>query len=269
MAQRILVVDDDKNLVEIYRRTLKRAGYEVICAYNGKEGLDALRANPVDLVILDLKMPKMGGDKFLAVLRRDSRLKDTKVLVMSSLLYKYTKMPSKYIEGKIDTIRAGKTRLGRRAEKLGKGKEKFEMKEKKSPKTETFLGFQAEESESKFRRRISVDLVRKVKEVLSGEKEEIQKEDGQKKPEKEITGIEERVKNIILKYVTAKREELTPDTSFTKDLGVDSLETIEMMMEAEEEFGMEISDEDAEKLTTVGKAIEYIKTRLKEKNNEG
>jgi acyl carrier protein len=163
----------------------------------------------------------------------------------------------------MNTVPIKKTRLFQRAEKFGKVEEKFDVEEKKKPEVKTFWGFELEESESKFRRRISLDLVRKVNEILkeepivSGEKEEI--------PQEPPKSIEEKIKDIILKYSKVKREELTLDADFTRDLGVDSLETIEMVMDSEEEFGIEIPDEDAEKLNTVGKAIEYIKRKLKEK----
>jgi len=62
-----------------------------------------------------------------------------------------------------------------------------------------------------------------------------------------------------------EEDEITEDASFIDDLGADSLDTVEMIMEIEDEFGIEIPDEDAEKLQTVGDAIEYVKRKVEEK----
>lgn len=69
---------------------------------------------------------------------------------------------------------------------------------------------------------------------------------------------ETRVKEIIINELGVEPEKVTPDASFVEDLGADSLDTVELVMAFEEEFGMEIPDEDAEKLQTVGDAIKYI-----------
>ena len=76
--------------------------------------------------------------------------------------------------------------------------------------------------------------------------------------------IEERVIQIICDQLGVPKEKVTPDTSFVNDLGADSLDTVELVMEMEEEFDLNIADEDAEKITTVGDAIEYIKNALEE-----
>ena len=70
--------------------------------------------------------------------------------------------------------------------------------------------------------------------------------------------VEEKVKSIIAEQLGVKAEEVTPGASFIDDLGADSLDTVELVMALEEEFGIEIPDEDAEKMTTVGDAIKYI-----------
>ena len=77
--------------------------------------------------------------------------------------------------------------------------------------------------------------------------------------------IEERVKKIIIEQLGVKPEEVTHDASFVEDLGADSLDTVELVMALEEEFECEIPDEDAEKITTVREAINYIKDHLGEK----
>ena len=70
--------------------------------------------------------------------------------------------------------------------------------------------------------------------------------------------VEEKVKSIIAEQLGVKLEEVTAEASFIDDLGADSLDTVELIMALEEEFGVEIPDEDAEKMMTVGDAIKYI-----------
>ncbi|CAN5546695.1 acyl carrier protein [bacterium] len=72
----------------------------------------------------------------------------------------------------------------------------------------------------------------------------------------------ERVKKVAVAQLNVNVEEVTMEASFTKDLGADSLDTVELVMALEEEFGMEIPDEDAEKITTVGEAVKYIAGHL-------
>jgi acyl carrier protein len=73
--------------------------------------------------------------------------------------------------------------------------------------------------------------------------------------------VEEKVKSIIAEQLGVKAEEVTPTASFIDDLGADSLDTVELVMALEEEFGIEIPDEDAEKMTNVGDAIKYIEEK--------
>jgi len=75
----------------------------------------------------------------------------------------------------------------------------------------------------------------------------------------------EKFKEIIVDRLGADPNEITDDASFIDDLGADSLDTVELVMAFEEEFDIEIPDEDAEKLTSVGKAIEYLEKRVSEK----
>lgn len=73
--------------------------------------------------------------------------------------------------------------------------------------------------------------------------------------------LEEKVKEIIVEQLGVNAEQVTPEASFIDDLGADSLDTVELVMAFEEEFGAEIPDEDAEKLTTVGAVISYLKEK--------
>jgi len=79
--------------------------------------------------------------------------------------------------------------------------------------------------------------------------------------------IEAKVKAIIVERLGVDPSEITPQAHFVNDLGADSLDTVELVMAFEEEFGMEIPDEEAEKIQTVGQAIEYIKAHQQKKNN--
>ncbi|HEX7766111.1 MAG: acyl carrier protein [Nitrospiraceae bacterium] len=73
--------------------------------------------------------------------------------------------------------------------------------------------------------------------------------------------VDERVKKIIAEQLGVEEDEVVPEASFVEDLGADSLDTVELVMALEEEFEIEIPDEDAEKILTVGKALDYIKEK--------
>lgn len=74
-----------------------------------------------------------------------------------------------------------------------------------------------------------------------------------------MSSIEEQVKSIVAEQLGVKEDEVTNDASFVDDLGADSLDTVELVMELEDEFETSIPDEDAVKIQTVGQAIDYIK----------
>jgi acyl carrier protein len=76
-----------------------------------------------------------------------------------------------------------------------------------------------------------------------------------------MSSIETKVKKIIMDQLDVTEEEVTPQASFVDDLGADSLDTVEMVMAFEEEFSIEIPDEDAEKIRTVQDAIDYIQKK--------
>jgi acyl carrier protein len=75
--------------------------------------------------------------------------------------------------------------------------------------------------------------------------------------------VEQGVRRIIVEQLAVSEEEVTPEASFVDDLGADSLDQVELVMALEEEFNIEISDENAEKLKTVGDAVKYIETHAK------
>jgi acyl carrier protein len=74
--------------------------------------------------------------------------------------------------------------------------------------------------------------------------------------------LEDKVKEIIVDQLGVDADEVTNEASFIEDLGADSLDTVELVMALEEEFNMEIPDEEAEKLKTVGAAVDYIKSHV-------
>ena len=80
-----------------------------------------------------------------------------------------------------------------------------------------------------------------------------------------MSTVEQQVKAIVAEQLGVKQEQVTNDASFVDDLGADSLDTVELVMALEEEFETEIPDEDAEKITTVKDAVEYIENKTSKK----
>ena len=78
-----------------------------------------------------------------------------------------------------------------------------------------------------------------------------------------MSNIEERVKNIVVEQLGVKEDDVNNGSSFVDDLGADSLDTVELVMALEEEFECEIPDEEAEKITNVQQAIDYVKAHVK------
>jgi acyl carrier protein len=87
---------------------------------------------------------------------------------------------------------------------------------------------------------------------------------GEVKNRKEVNSmsVDERVKKIIVEQLGVEEAQVTKEASFVDDLGADSLDTVELVMALEEEFKLEIPDEEAEKISTVGQAVEYIEKNL-------
>jgi acyl carrier protein len=75
-----------------------------------------------------------------------------------------------------------------------------------------------------------------------------------------VASVKERVIDIVAEQLGVDKEKITPETSFVNDLGADSLDTVELVMELEEEFDINIPDDAAEKIQTVGQAVEYIES---------
>ena len=84
-----------------------------------------------------------------------------------------------------------------------------------------------------------------------------------------MSSIEEQVKGIVAEQLGVKEDEVTNDASFVDDLGADSLDTVELVMALEEEFETEIPDEEAEKITTVQQAIDFINARKSASSGRG
>ena len=80
-----------------------------------------------------------------------------------------------------------------------------------------------------------------------------------------MSDVSEKVRTIICDQLMVEQDEITDESSFVEDLGADSLDTVELIMEFEDEFGIEISDEQAEKISTVGEAVAYLEKLLSEK----
>ena len=78
----------------------------------------------------------------------------------------------------------------------------------------------------------------------------------------------EKVRDVVVEQLGVKESEVKPEARFVEDLGADSLDTVELAMAIEEEFGIEISDDDAENAKTVGDVVEYINKKVGVKNND-
>jgi acyl carrier protein len=83
----------------------------------------------------------------------------------------------------------------------------------------------------------------------------------------ETSDIAKRARTVIAEQLMVDVDEVTDEASFVDDLGADSLDTVELIMEFEDEFGIEISDEDAEKISTVGEAVAYLEKLVEGKSN--
>ncbi len=85
---------------------------------------------------------------------------------------------------------------------------------------------------------------------------------------KDMSKTAERIREIIAEKLMVELDEVTDEATFREDLGADSLDLVDLIMEFEDEFGIEIPEEDAEKINTVGEAIAYIERKIGEKEGE-
>jgi acyl carrier protein len=268
MPKKILVIDDDRYLVEVYRRALTKEGYEVSCAYDGKKGLEVLKANPqVDLIVLDLKMPKMTGDEFLKVVRGDPTLKDTNVLVLSSVLYRYKEIPGhedlagtfgRYSYMHPDSL----TKIGKRAEDAQPTdiQEKTEQHLEPAGFGPTF-GMQPE-SQANFERNISEDLLKRVKAIFGEPYERKQEKQIGLMPHTPKSLIPERVRELVAECLKVDKENLSYATDFDKDLKVCYINQQRLRRGINREFNVKISFWVHREIETVGdltQAVEYAK----------
>lgn len=84
MAKRILIVDDEEDIVAVIQARLKSVGYDVDCAYNGKEGLEKIKVQKPDLAILDIMMPEINGSTLCGMLKFDDRYKDIPIILLTA-----------------------------------------------------------------------------------------------------------------------------------------------------------------------------------------
>lgn len=196
MNERILIIDDDKKLVARYREILEKGGYQIDTAYNGKEGLEKLKEKGADLVILDLKMPKMDGVKVLEVIRDDEALRKTKVLVISSYAYKNALT---WYGGKFTTTKRF-TRTGRKAAHTGETKtgeaEKFEILPKQRPEMKEVFYFGGRdkypESEREFQNRLKRWLLDSVEGILKAKPQPLEREKAENEPDRVLIVDDEK-----------------------------------------------------------------------------
>jgi len=92
MGKKVLVIDDDKNAVKFLTVLLKENGYEPLAAYDGREGLEKVKENGIDLIVLDVMMPKKTGFVFFKELKRDEKYKDIPVLMLTAVASSLTNL---------------------------------------------------------------------------------------------------------------------------------------------------------------------------------
>lgn len=111
MTKKILVIDDDENMVALLKARLEQAGYSVSSAGDGAKGLDIARKKNPDLIIVDVMMPKVDGYQFCLLLRSDERFKRTPLIMLTSMGQKMDKMTGKalgadeYVTKPFDSVR--------------------------------------------------------------------------------------------------------------------------------------------------------------------
>ena len=84
MPKRILIVDDEEDIVTVLKARLENAGYEVECAYDGKEGLEKIKADKPDLAVLDILMPEINGSTLCGMLKYDPEYQDMPIIILTA-----------------------------------------------------------------------------------------------------------------------------------------------------------------------------------------
>jgi DNA-binding response OmpR family regulator len=94
MSKKVMIIDDDENTVKFLSVVLSENGYEPVAAYDGREGLEKLKVTPVDLIVLDVMMPKKTGFVLFKQLKKDDQLKDIPVLMLTGVAASLADMDS-------------------------------------------------------------------------------------------------------------------------------------------------------------------------------
>ncbi len=225
---RILIIDDDKQLVERYQDILDRAGYETDYAYDGKEGLKKLKQLKADAVILDLKMPKMGGVEVLEAIRDDASLKETKVLVISSYAYKEA-LVRRIPQSKI--TRAGKQALEKGTLKRG-WDGKLELRKKPEPELkESILRIKTKETPAEFRKRLEKWLLEEVDFMLKAQPGALGREKKPNEPNRVlIVDDDEQIRKKVASWLKPEDYELTFAANGTAALEKIASEDIDLVI---------------------------------------
>ncbi|MEE8359628.1 MAG: response regulator [Candidatus Omnitrophota bacterium] len=109
--RRVLIIEDEKAMAEILAIRLKREGYEIYIAYDGEEGLEKIRSQKPDLVLLDLILPKLDGRDLLKIIKDDEKTKDIPVVILSGMTQQWDRNiglelgADEYIEKPLDMIK--------------------------------------------------------------------------------------------------------------------------------------------------------------------
>ncbi len=109
--RRVLIIEDEKAMAEILAICLKREGYEIYIAYDGEEGLEKIRSQKPDLVLLDLILPKLDGRDLLKIIKDDEKTKDIPVVILSGMTQQWDRNiglelgADEYIEKPLDMIK--------------------------------------------------------------------------------------------------------------------------------------------------------------------
>jgi len=221
-TSRVLVVDDEKSILMLLEEALTQWGYQVTAAGTGADALAALRTQVFDAALTDVRMPDMSGLDLLRELKK--RDESIEVVIM-------TGYPT--ISSAVEALKEGAY------DYLSKPLILDELRHLMSRMME--------------------------RKFLRGEVHTLRARLGEELTVNELIGSSnpmQKVKDIIVEELGVERDKLTNDASFMEDLGADSLDTVELVMAFEKEFDIDIPDEEAEKLRTVGAALQYLHEKM-------